>query len=71
VLDNASPPESQGGAAVVEAVAPPAVRMAGDEASHLRVQLDAIQEEMDRSEREAAVAAASHAKGKCNFLVSS
>ena len=35
MLDDVSPLESPGGVAEVEAVAPPAVAMDGDEASHL------------------------------------
>ena len=35
MLDDASPPASRGGVMVVEAIALPAVTMAGDEASRL------------------------------------
>jgi hypothetical protein len=62
VLDDVSPPASSGGVVVVEATALPANMMAGDEASHLRTQLEAIQEAMARSEREAGAAMASRAE---------
>jgi hypothetical protein len=62
VLDDVSPPASPGGVVVVEAAALPADTMVGDEASHLRTQLEAIQEAIARSEREAGAAVASRAE---------
>ena len=60
MLDDMSPPKSSGGVAAVEAIAPPVVTMAGDEASYLGVQLEAIQEVMTRSEWEAVATMVSH-----------
>ena len=62
MLDDMSPPESPGGVAAVEVVAPPVVAMDGDEASRLRVLLEAIQEATTRLEQEVATAVASRAK---------
>jgi hypothetical protein len=53
MLNDMSPPESPSSATVVEAVGPPAVMIAGDEAGSLRAQLEAIQEAMARLEWEA------------------
>ena len=68
MLDDASPPASPGGVAAVEATTPLAVMMAGDEASHLRAQLEAIQEVMARSKQEAAAATASHVEAQVHLL---
>ena len=66
--DDSSTPESPGGATAVEAVALPTVMVAGDEASHLEAQLEAIQEVTVRSEREAAAAKASCAEAQAQHL---
>jgi hypothetical protein len=68
VLDDVSPPASLGGVAVLEAIAPLAVAMARDEASRLQAQLEAIQEVMARSEREAAAAVTSHDEAQAHLL---
>jgi hypothetical protein len=64
MLDDVSPLESSGDATVVEATALLAVAMVEDEASRLRAQLEAIQEAMARSEREADRAVASHVEAQ-------
>jgi hypothetical protein len=62
LLDNVSPPESPGDATAVEVVAPSLVVMAGDEASRLQAQFEAVQEATTGSEWQAACAMASHAE---------
>ena len=54
MLDYASPPESLGGAAMVEARTSLAAAMPGDEVSHVQAQLEAAQEVTARSVWEAA-----------------
>ena len=63
-----SPLRSPGNTVVVEATASLVVAMAEDEVSHLRAQLEAIQEAMAELEREVAHAMASRAEAQVQLL---